>query len=140
MGLQIEDKLLQPHSILEAALYVSDIARADEFYSRVFNLRKIGSDPARYVFFQCGQSILLLFRAEATRKSDGTIPAHGAEGAGHLAFEILPEEIPTWREHLKKCGVAIEKEIDWPEGGHSIYFRDPDGNSLELATRSVWPL
>ncbi len=130
---------LQPHGILEAAFYVADIDRSEKFYTRVFNLRKISSDPARYVFFQCGQSMLLLFRAETTRRSDGTFPAHGAEGAGHLAFEIFPEEIPAWREHLQTCDVEIEKEIEWPEGGQSIYFRDPDGNSLELATRSVWP-
>lgn len=131
---------MQPHGILEAALYVADLTRSEQFYARVFNLRKLGSDPSRHVFFQCGNAVLLLFRAEATRQSDGRIPAHGAKGPGHLAFEIFLEEISSWREHLQKCGVAIEKEIDWPEGGHSIYFRDPDGNSLELATRNVWPL
>lgn len=131
---------MQPHAILEAVLYVADLVRSDKFYNRVFNLRKLGSDPVRHVFFQCGKSVLLLFRAEVTRHSDGRIPAHGTEGAGHLAFEILPEEIPAWRAHLQNCEVEVEREIDWPEGGHSIYFRDPDGNSLELATREVWAL
>ncbi len=130
---------MKPHGILEAALYVSDIARSENFYSRLFFLRKMGSDPERHVFFQCGKGVLLLFRAEATRRSDLIAPRHGAEGAGHFAFEILPEEISAWREHLQQSGVAIEKKVDWPEGGHSSYFRDPDGNSLELATREVWP-
>jgi catechol 2,3-dioxygenase-like lactoylglutathione lyase family enzyme len=25
-----------------------------------------------------------------------------------------------------------------PRGGHSIYFRDPDGHLLELATPGLW--
>ena len=46
--------------------------------------------------------------------------------------------IPAWREHLRQQGVAIEAEISWPSGGYSIYFRDPAGNSLELATPQMW--
>jgi catechol 2,3-dioxygenase-like lactoylglutathione lyase family enzyme len=36
--------------------------------------------------------------------------------------------------------VAIEQEMDWPRGGRSFYFRDPAGNSLELATPKIWGL
>ena len=35
-------------------------------------------------------------------------------------------------------GVAIESEVSWPNGGHSIYIRDPAGNSLEFATPDIW--
>jgi hypothetical protein len=43
-------------------------------------------------------------------------------------------QIDPWRDHLGREGIAIEAEVAWPEGGHSIYFRDPSGNSVELAT------
>jgi hypothetical protein len=36
--------------------------------------------------------------------------------------------------------VAIEHEATWPRGGRSFYFRDPAGNSLELATPRIWGL
>ena len=39
---------------------------------------------------------------------------------------------------LRKCGVAIESEVDWPSGGTSLYFRDPAGNVLELAPPTLW--
>jgi catechol 2,3-dioxygenase-like lactoylglutathione lyase family enzyme len=29
-------------------------------------------------------------------------------------------------------------EFDWPNGAHSMYFRDPAGNSLEIAERALW--
>ena len=43
-----------------------------------------------------------------------------------------------WRDHLAQQGIAIEREVAWPSGGASLYFRDPDGNSLELATPATW--
>ncbi len=130
---------MQPHAILEAALYVSDIERADAFYACVLGLQHVTKDPARHVFYYCGASVFLVFNAHATRAATAGMPTHGADGAGHIAFHVYAHELEAWRNHLLACAVAIEKEIVWPEGGYSIYFRDPDGNSLELATREVWP-
>lgn len=130
---------MQPLGILETALYVSNIERAEAFYATVLGLRRISKQPERHVFYYCGESVLLLFRAEATAIKTSSVPTHGAHGPGHMAFRVREEEMEAWRQHLQSCGVEIETEIRWPEGGYSIYFRDPDGNSLELATANVWP-
>ena len=39
---------------------------------------------------------------------------------------------------LASRGVAIEGATSWSRGGRSIYFRDPDGHLLELATPGLW--
>jgi catechol 2,3-dioxygenase-like lactoylglutathione lyase family enzyme len=116
---------------------------AEQFYTNVLGLDRIGHQWKRHVFFRCGQSVLLLFNPDITGTEPSyvngiRIPMHGSQGEGHLAFSISASEIPLWQEHLRLHGVAIEAEISWPEGGHSIYFRDPAGNSLELATPTVW--
>jgi catechol 2,3-dioxygenase-like lactoylglutathione lyase family enzyme len=36
-------------------------------------------------------------------------------------------------------GIEIEREVGWDEGGRSIYFRDPAGNSVELIEGEAWP-
>jgi catechol 2,3-dioxygenase-like lactoylglutathione lyase family enzyme len=87
--------------------------------------------------------MLLLFDAKVTQQpgpeiGGGVIPAHGTTGAGHIAFRMHENEIDAWKARLAAAGVAIESEIIWPEGGHSLYFRDPSGNSLELATPRLW--
>lgn len=67
------------------------------------------------------------------------IPPHDGSGQIHIAFAVSPEELEPWRAHLAAHGVTIEGASDWKNGGHSLYFRDPDGHLLELATTpGVW--
>ena len=134
---------LTPHGVLETALYVDDLAIAEEFYTSLLGLEKHSSDPQRHLFYYCGSGMLLLFRAGATNHSglavgSGEIPAHGAAGPGHVAFRVWASEIELWRSRLAARKIRLETEIIWPQGGHSLYFRDPSGNSLELATPQLW--
>jgi catechol 2,3-dioxygenase-like lactoylglutathione lyase family enzyme len=69
-----------------------------------------------------------------------TLPLHGARGPGHVAFRIPAAELDDWRSHLDTHGVPVESAIRWPQGGESIYVRDPAGNSVEFATATVWGL
>jgi len=55
----------------------------------------------------------------------------------HVAFAIRTSEFEAWESRLAECGVAIESVVVWPEGGRSIYFRDPDSHLVELKT-SNW--
>jgi catechol 2,3-dioxygenase-like lactoylglutathione lyase family enzyme len=125
--------------LVEVAAYVEDLDRAAAFYRDVLGLEPIGREPGRHVFFRVGDGVLLLFRAAETLK--GTIlPAHGARGPGHFALGIAADAFEAWRLHLSARGVAIEHEVHWPRGGRSLYFRDPDGNSVELVTPGLWGL
>jgi catechol 2,3-dioxygenase-like lactoylglutathione lyase family enzyme len=45
-----------------------------------------------------------------------------------------------WRRQLEDRGVEIEADFRWPNGARSVYFRDPDGNSLEIAEPKLWGL
>src|SRR5437016_1170584 len=119
-------------AIIETAIYVDDLQATETFYRQVLGLPVIGKEPGRHVFFQVGEaSVLLAFLAKATLKGD-QLPSHGATGPGHFALGIEPETFDAWRKLLQAHGVTIEREIEWPKGGKSIYFRDPAGNSVEL--------
>lgn len=139
--------ILTPSGVLETALYVDDLDVAERFYISVLGLQKHSDHPGRHAFFYCGSGMLLLFRSDITRTpapvpvpGEGFIPAHGAVGPGHVAFRIRDSEIELWRHRLATAGVTLESEIRWPDRGHSLYFRDPAGNSLELATPKLWGL
>jgi len=129
---------LRVTEILETCLYVDDLDAAEDFYSRVLGLQRYSRVEGRHVFFRCGNRMFLLFNPSETQRASGDFPTHGATGEGHVAFTMQDDQIAAWRTHLQKHGVDIETEVTWPGGGYSIYFRDPAGNSVELATEAVW--
>ena len=125
---------------LETCLYVEDLVAAETFYREVLGLAPFSRVTGRHVFFRCGDGVFLLFNPTRTSQPEGDlpVPTHGAHGPGHVSFAMQPDDIPAWRAHLQQHGVPIETEITWPSGGYSIYFRDPAGNSVELATPQTW--
>jgi len=134
---------MQAAAILEAALYVSDLGQAEQFYSGMLGLEVIARAEGRHVFFRCGKGVVLLFNANATEVPPAAdarlpVPPHGARGPGHLCFAANAEEIEAWKQKLVAEGVVIEADFEWPNGGRSIYFRDPSGNSLEFAEPRIW--
>lgn len=125
-------------SILETAVYARDLDAAERFYRDVLGLSLDSKSVGRHVFFRCGDAMLLVFDPEATAVKTGEVPAHGAHGPGHVAFAVENGDFEPWLERLSQHGVEVEASLDWPGGGRSIYFRDPGGNSIELATPSIW--
>ncbi len=69
----------------------------------------------------------------------GTIPPHDGAGPLLVAFAIARCDLVAWEAQLAANGVPIEGRTAWPRGGASVYFRDPDGHLLELATPGLWP-
>lgn len=125
--------------VAEAVLYVTDLDRATRFYRDVLGLPLTASfGEAR--FLQTGSnSTLILFNVDGIERRESQIPRHGARGEGHVALAIPPGDMDSWRERLQRHGIAIEHEQNWPQGTHSIYFRDPDNNSLELIDETHYP-
>jgi catechol 2,3-dioxygenase-like lactoylglutathione lyase family enzyme len=128
--------------VLETSLYVDDLDRAARFYEDVLELKPLTSDSRFRAYDVGGKSVLLLFRRgftlETVRMPGGTIPPHDGHGPLHIAFAIPAAELQQWEARLAANGIAIEGRTDWKRGGHSIYFRDPDGHLLELATPGLW--
>jgi catechol-2,3-dioxygenase len=110
---------------------------AERFYCDVMGLELIRRDDAPAVF-RCGQGVVLIFNPDVTRRPGRGVPVHGTEGQGHIAFAMPLDKLDSWRRHFKKMNVEIEMEVEWEEGGCSLYVRDPAGNSVELAPPTLW--
>jgi catechol 2,3-dioxygenase-like lactoylglutathione lyase family enzyme len=130
--------------LLETSLYVDDVGRASEFYARVFGFEIMIQDQRFCAMSVAAKQVLLLFQkgssTSVTVVPGGNIPPHDGAGELHLAFSVPAEALPAWEARLMEKGVLVESKVAWPRGGHSIYFRDPDRNLVELITPGCWPI
>jgi catechol 2,3-dioxygenase-like lactoylglutathione lyase family enzyme len=128
--------------VVETSLYVDDLNRAVAFYRDILGLRPMGEGPRLIPIDAGGSTVLLLFERGATLEGvhtpNGDIPPHDGVGPIHVAFAIDAESLEAWESLLATHGVPVEARMQWPRGGRSIYFRDPDGHSLELVTPGTW--
>ena len=130
--------------ILETSLYVDSLDRSAEFYRRVFGFEVMLRDERMCALTVPGRQVLLLFRrGGSTQPSEtpfGVIPPHNASGSQHLCFSITHGTFAAWRDHLLALDIGIESELVQPHGGSSLYFRDPDGHSIEVGTSGLWAM
>jgi catechol 2,3-dioxygenase-like lactoylglutathione lyase family enzyme len=126
------------NGILETSLYVESPPRAVEFYERVFGFRLIDmprdevTESSRLCPMRAGdRDVLLLFKQGGTEDTTGAI---------HIALAIARDDLKAWENWLAEQGIAIESRRTWKHGGESLYFRDPDGHLLEVATPGVWTI
>jgi catechol 2,3-dioxygenase-like lactoylglutathione lyase family enzyme len=133
--------------VLETALYVDDMGRARAFYEGVLGLAPMFTDARLTAYPVGGRSALLIFRRGAATETahlpGGTIPPHDGAGPIHCAFSVAADALPGWEARFAARGVTVEGRTVWPARGTarsvSVYFRDPDGHLLELATPGLWP-
>ena len=113
-------------------LTVADIDTTCAFYGRVLGMEK--------VVFAGGRTALAFGGHKINLHPAGNeyVPhaAHPAPGSGDLCL-ITETPLENVIAHLEACGVAVE-EGPVPKTGAtgpitSVYFRDPDGNLIEVA-------
>ncbi len=124
--------------IRETAIYGRNLDEMEEFYSRILGLELYSKKDGAFLFYKVGDGMLLIFNPDYTRRNE-SVPPHGCDGEGHVAFDRGSRTIEEWEEYLQSMGVKIEAVVKW-NGGKSIYFRDPAGNSVEIIEPSIWGL
>lgn len=113
-------------------LTVRDIATTCDFYSRVLGMRVIRFGEGRTALRFGGQKINLhQAGAEHAPHAAGPVP-----GSGDFCLVTL-NKITDVVRHLEACGVPIELGPVQKTGAlgpiTSVYFRDPDGNLIEVS-------
>jgi catechol 2,3-dioxygenase-like lactoylglutathione lyase family enzyme len=126
----------------ETAVHVADLECSLQFYQKLFGFKKITGDHRFAALRVTPDQVFLLFKRNATLEPvhtpGGIIPPHNSEGQLHFGFTIPPAEWSAWHQHLRHHNIAIESEVNWAPGVRSLYFRDPDGHLVELATPGLW--
>jgi catechol-2,3-dioxygenase len=128
--------------MLETALYCENLAETASFYQNLLRVSPMLSGD-RLVALDAGEgTVLLLFQrgnSDALQTDGGLVPGHDGAGPVHIAFAIDAGAVDAWESRLSELAIPVASRVRWERGGISIYFRDPEGRSVELATPGIWP-
>jgi catechol 2,3-dioxygenase-like lactoylglutathione lyase family enzyme len=122
-----------------ATLAVSDMAAAKEFYEGKLGFTKIESPIPEEagILYRSGNSVVLVYPSAYAGTNKATAATWG-----------VGEDFDAVVDDLRSKGVAFEHYDDLPEttrdgdvhsmgGLRSVWFKDPDGNILNVGNQSV---
>ena len=104
------------------ALRVTDVPRSRDFYVKHLGLSVTSDCGEQSCFLDCGDQFVALFRAEQP-------------GMDHYCYSIADDDVNAAEEKLKSLGFT--PRVARRDG--RIYFPDPDGLTIQLASESHAP-
>ena len=137
---QAQPRRLQILGLHHVTVICSSIERSVGFYRDLLGLRLVKQtlnhdDPnARHFYFgdAVGSPGTVITCMEYPFMDEGSV---GRGSTHHFALGVeSPEELEGWRQYLESRGVSCTQVLDRTYF-KSIYFRDPDGHVIELASR-----
>jgi catechol-2,3-dioxygenase len=113
----------------EVSICVKDLDAMHKFYEEVVGLEVLRRDES-FVFFKVAEGYgghtqnLALFEAEQLNPAETTLH--------HIALNIALEDYESEKMRLEGLGLKINATVHEWLHVRSLYFPDPEGNSLEF--------
>jgi catechol 2,3-dioxygenase-like lactoylglutathione lyase family enzyme len=133
----VNEQKPQPTSAFQAiraidytVIFVRDMAAMRAFYEGILAFPLTRELSPGWIEYQLGGNTLALARPSRTAK-DAPTPAGSA--SLQLAFKVSPPDVDRCADELVRQGVdLLSPPTDQPFGHRTLFFRDPDGNLLEV--------
>jgi catechol 2,3-dioxygenase-like lactoylglutathione lyase family enzyme len=111
-------------------IFVRDMAAMRCFYEDVLGFAMVRELSARWFEYQVGGNTLALAMPGLTA-ADAPTPSGSA--SLQLAFKVSVAEVDQCADELVRHGVElVSPPTDRAFGHRTLFFRDPDGNLLEV--------
>lgn len=111
-------------------IFARNLTRMRSFYADVLRFPIHNELGTQWIEFRVGSNVLAL--TERGLMFQDEPPVEGALSL-QLAFRVAPGQVIVCAEELRAAGIPlITPVIDQPWGHRTVFFRDPDGNVLEI--------
>ena len=122
--------LSQIRQIDYTVIFARDMGAMRLFYETVMEFQLLRALSDRWIEYRVGSTTLAL-TAHGARFND-TPPEQGMLSV-QLAFRVPPQAVAECAAALEAKGIRLISPLtDHPFGHRTIFFRDPDGNVLEI--------
>lgn len=125
------DHRLAPLTVRHAAFPTRSLEAAIAFYRDVLGFQPYYVGSEDWAMLANGDTSISLIRAEVDRRGS---EAKGGSHHQHLGLTVPDRaSVEAWHQRLKTSGVrSVGKPSEHRDGSYGFYFRDLDGNPLEL--------
>ena len=111
-------------------IFVRDMAAMRRFYEDILGLSLLRELSSSWIEYRVGDNTLALARPRLTA-ADAPTPTGSA--SLQLAFKVSVPEVDQCADELVRQGVTLLSPPTNQVFGHrTLFFRDPDGNLLEI--------
>jgi len=118
------------HNLDYTVIFARDVDAMRTFYERTMGFSVARELGPQWIEYRVGGTTLAL--TQRGLLFDDPSPPAGALSL-QLAFRVAPRELDAWADALAARGVTlVSPPTDQSWGHRTLFFRDPDGNVLEI--------
>ena len=111
-------------------IFVRDMAAMRRFYEDILGFPRLRELSPGWIEYRVGDNTLALARPSRTAAD---VPTPNGSASLQLAFKVSAAEVDQCADELVRQGVGLlEPPTNQPFGHRTLFFRDPDGNLLEV--------
>ena len=111
-------------------IFVRDMTAMRRFYEDILGFPLLRELSPRWIEYRVGDNTLALATPRLTAEDD---PTPSGSASLQLAFKVSAPEVDECADELVRQGVTLlSPPTDQIFGHRTLFFRDPDGNLLEV--------
>jgi catechol 2,3-dioxygenase-like lactoylglutathione lyase family enzyme len=117
-----------------ANLAVKDLTRAKEFYEGVLGFEPVGREGDELIVYRSGKTTFNVYRSKEAGTNKATAVTWVVGNKVHDVVQALKVKGVTF-EHYDMPGLTVEGDVQVGYGMHVAWFKDPDGNILNIVSQ-----